>query len=246
MGQVILRFYGPLNDFLPRKFRHRPLVRPLTRRVSVKDLVESVGPPHPEISLLLVDGVPVPFSHLVVPGSTISAYPHCYAFDLTGLSRVLPEPLSEPRFVVDGHLGRLAAYLRALGYDTAFDPSAADPELAALAVQRIVLTRDVGLLKRKCVTHGYWVRATEREAQLEEVAGRFDLGPRARPFSRCVACNGLLAPAEKAAVLHLVPLRVRERQEAFRQCTACGKIFWRGSHYDRMSRLIARLGVAGS
>jgi hypothetical protein len=246
MGHVILRFYGPLNDFLPRSVRHRPLVRPLARRVSIKDLVESMGPPHPEIILLLVDGVPVPFSHLVVPPCRISAYPHCYALDLTGLSEVLPEPLAEPRFVVDGHLGRLAAYLRALGYDTAFDPTAADQELAERTRQRILLTRDVGLLKRKCVTHGYWVRATEREEQLEEVAGRFDLGPRARPFSRCVTCNGLLAPVDKAEVVQLVPPRVRERQEAFRRCTACGQVFWRGSHHDRMSRLIARLGVSVS
>jgi hypothetical protein len=106
MGHVILRFYGPLNDFLPRGARHRPLVRSIAGRVSIKDLVESAGPPHPEISLLLANGVPVPFSHLVVPGSCISAYPHCYALDLTGLSRVLPEPLVETRFVVDGHLGR--------------------------------------------------------------------------------------------------------------------------------------------
>jgi uncharacterized protein with PIN domain len=181
-----------------------------------------------------------------VPGSCISAYPHCYALDLTGLSRVLPEPLVETRFVVDGHLGRLAAYLRALGYDTAFDPSSEDQELARLAERRILLTRDVGLLKRKCVTHGYWVRATEREEQLEEVAGRFDLGPRARPFSRCVTCNGLLAPVDKAQVLDRLPPRIRERHEAFRQCTACGQVFWRGSHHDRMSRLIARLGATVS
>ncbi len=246
MGHVILRFYGPLNDFLPRALRHRVLLRKLRGRVSVKDLVESVGPPHPEISLLLVDGLSVPFSHLVLPGSTISAYPHCYSLDLRELSLVLPEPLAPVRFVVDGHLARLAGFLRALGYDTAYGRDWDDAELARIShdERRILLTRDVGLLRRRAVSHGYWVRSLEREEQLRELVERFSLGPSARPFSRCMRCNGLLGPVEKSLVAQELPPGIRARHRTFRRCVACGKLYWRGSHYDRIAQLIRAVGVA--
>jgi uncharacterized protein with PIN domain len=166
-----------------------------------------------------------------------STWPRCHA----------PRPPETVRFVIDGHLGRLAAYLRALGFDTDYSNDGADDELARRSSreQRILLTRDQGLLKRSIVEHGYWVRNIDPEEQLFEVCRRFDLGKRALPFTRCVSCNGVLADVEKEEVEQRLLPGTRQRYDRFRRCSACGQIFWRGSHYDRMSRLIDAVLAAG-
>jgi uncharacterized protein with PIN domain len=239
-GHVALRLYGPLNDFLPAARRQKLLLWPLSRPAAVKDVIEAVGVPHPEVGLLLVDGASVGFAHRVSGGERVAAYPTFAAIDVTPLSRTAPPVPKVLRFVVDGHLGRLAAYLRALGFDTDYANDRADDALARCSSreERVLLTRDQGLLKRSIVEHGYWVRSTDPERQLFELCDRFDLGEQAAPFTRCVTCNGALADVEKEDVLELVPPRTRQHQDHFRQCTACGQVFWPGSHYDRMSRLI--------
>jgi uncharacterized protein len=239
-GQLELRLYGPLNDFLPVAQRQKLLSRPLSRPAAVKDVIEAAGVPHPEVGLLLVDGASVGFARRVSGGERVAAYPAFAAFDVMPLSRVAPPLLTVLRFVVDGHLGRLAAYLRALGFDTDYTNQRADDALARCSSEqrRVLLTRDQGLLKRSIVEYGYWVRSTDPEEQLFEVCGRFELAEHAAPFTRCVTCNGALTDVEKKDVLERIPPRTRERHEHFRQCTACGQVFWRGSHYDRMRRLV--------
>ncbi|HLY32058.1 MAG TPA: Mut7-C RNAse domain-containing protein, partial [Ktedonobacterales bacterium] len=157
--------------------------------------------------------------------------------------RVTPAIPIEPRFVLDVHLGRLAAYLRMLGFDTLYENHCDDDVLARISSEqaRILLTRDVGLLKRGVVVYGYFVRATQPEAQLAEVARRYRLLGLIQPFARCLRCNGLLAPAPKAEVADVLPPNVRDDYEEFRRCQACEQVYWRGTHYQRMQRVIARL-----
>jgi uncharacterized protein with PIN domain len=152
----------------------------------------------------------------------------------------LPGP---PRFVLDTHLGRLARYLRMLGLDTLYRNDYRDDELARLSRgdDRILLTRDIGLLKRSIVRRGYWVRADGSEAQLAEVVRRFDLVGAISPFGRCLRCNGLLEPIAREVIEDRLPLRTRHEQVDFRRCPTCGGIYWKGSHYDRMRRLIERI-----
>ena len=239
MPPITLRFYGPLNDFLPRHCEPEIQVG-LREPAAVKDVIEAHGVPHPEVALVLVDGVSVEFGYRIVGGERIAIFPACDLIPVHESSRVVPPPLGDRRFVLDGHLGRLAAYLRTLGYDTRYHN---DPDDAALAEcshreRRILLTRDIGLLKRSLVQYGYWVRSTDPEAQLFEVAARYALATGAEPFSRCVSCNGLLRDVDKAAIEHLLPPRTRAEHHQFRQCTECEQVFWPGSHYDRMKRLI--------
>jgi hypothetical protein len=104
--------------------------------------------------------------------------------------------------------------------------------------QRILLTRDQGLLKRSAVTHGYWVRATAPREQLREVITRFDLQQQANPFTRCLSCNGLLRSTTLNDVKNEVPENAARFYTEFWRCVACGKVFWQGSHYQRMTRLI--------
>jgi uncharacterized protein with PIN domain/sulfur carrier protein ThiS len=212
MNCVYFRFYAELNDFLPKSKRQVTFAFPLQNRTSVKDLIESLGVPHTEVDLILVNGESVDFSYIVQPNDRVSVYPVFESIDVTPLVRVRPQPLREPRFVLDTHLGRLAAYLRMFGFDTLYRNDYLDEELARLSSteHRILLTRDPGLLKRSIVTHGYAVRASNPKRQLGEVLQRFDLFGAVSPFARCLRCNGLLHPVSKEEISNrLLPFEFR-------------------------------------
>lgn len=247
MSRAELRFYGELNDFLAAERRGRGFAWEFSGRPSVKDAIESLGVPHTEVDLILADGESVGFSWGVRDGARLSVYPVFEAIDIGPVARVRPVPLRETRFVLDGHLGRLARYLRMAGLDAAWRADFRDEEVARLSAEqrRIVLTRDRGLLKRRAVTHGTWVRETDPRRQLAEVLRRFDLARSLAPFRRCLRCNDLLAPVEKAAIAALLPPRVAERHHEFRRCPSCGRVYWKGTHHARMQRLLAEAVAEG-
>ncbi len=230
MAQALFRLYGPLEDFLPARQRGKTLAVNLRGPQSVKHLLESLDVPHPEVGRVYANGVPVPLGYLVQPGDFIEAHPTPNGHPETG----------EIRFALDGHLGRLAAYLRLLGFDTWYQSQVDDADLAQRAAteERILLTRDRDLLKRKIVRYGYWVRHLDPEAQLREVVERFGLREQAQPFRRCLACNGLLQPVPKAEVLHLLEPLTKRYFNEFHRCQQCGRIYWQGSHYQRLQRLV--------
>jgi uncharacterized protein with PIN domain len=235
-----LRFYGELADFLPARRRGTAFEHEVGGRRSVKDLIESVGVPHCEVLVVLVDGESVPFDRVVTGGERIAVYPHFTDLDATGLATAGETLPLAPRFVLDGHLGRLAAYLRALGFDAARDRDADDATIARVAQDedRVVLTRDARLLKRGAVRFGRFVRATAPREQVAEVVRAFRLSGRAAPFTRCLRCNVPFVDATREAVRGLVPERIREAFDEFRVCPACGGAFWRGTHHERLSQLL--------
>jgi uncharacterized protein with PIN domain len=237
------RFYAQLNDFLPCEKRGVPFGHAFEVGGSVKDLIEALGVPHPEIDLILVNGVTVDCSCPVLDGDRISVYPRFQSIDVEPLTRVRPPLLPELRFASDTHLGRLARYLRMLGFDTLYCNDYRDEQLAELSGSqgRVLLSRDRGLLKRSAVTHGYFVRQTDPRRQLVEVARHFDLRHAMTPFQRCLRCNGLLQPALKQDVEPRLPPRTKQLYCEFHVCVACGRIYWKGSHYERMQRLIDRI-----
>lgn len=244
MPDITFRFYEELNDFLPPERRKRDFTVPYRERTSVKDMIESTGVPHTEVDLILVDGKTVDFTYIVRPGDRISVYPQFESFDISSLNRLRPAPLRTTRFVLDTHLGKLARYLRLLGFDTLYKNDWDDAKLAqiaALGKKRIILTRDHGLLKRKQVTHGYFVRSDKPAQQAREVLARFDLYRIAQPFSRCTQCNGLIQPAHKRELLDHLPPRVAGRCDEFAECGGCGRICWKGSHYGRMGQVVGGL-----
>jgi uncharacterized protein with PIN domain len=241
MSQAVFRFYAELNFFLPPERQQVDFTHTFNGRVSIKDMIESLGVPHTEIDLILVNNNSVDFSYLVQDGDRISVYPMFESFDIKPLLRVRPEPLREPRFVLDVHLGKLAAYLRMLGFDALFPENYDDEVLAEISAteRRTLLTRDRGLLKRKQVTHGYCVRELNSRLQVVEVLRRFDLFRLIEPFKRCIHCNGLLEPVEKADILDRLPPRTAQYYDEFRVCRSCDQIYWKGSHYDHMESFIA-------
>lgn len=141
-----------------------------------------------------------------------------------------------PSFVLDVHLGKLARLLRMLGFDTRYRNNYSDPEIIDISLyeKRFILTRDRGILENRAATRGYFVEAIEPEAQLREVLLRFGLRQYIHPFHRCMVCNGIIEPVEKAAILErLQPKTIRYYQDFYR-CSNCGKIYWKGSHYEKM------------
>jgi uncharacterized protein with PIN domain len=234
------RFYEELNDFLAPTLRKTTFSLPIDRARSVKDAIESAGVPHTEVDLVLVDGVSVSFEHRLVGGERVAVYPVFERFDLGPLRRLRPEPLREIRFVLDVHLGKLARHLRLAGFDSLWRDDYDDEEIVALSVaqKRVILTRDKGILKRRIVERGHFVHNTDSEQQLAEVLRVFQLEQSLRPFSRCRVCNAVLLPVATDAVAHRVPQRVLESVERFTECPDCGRVFWQGTHYERLQRLL--------
>jgi hypothetical protein len=241
MAHAVFHIHGELNDFLPHARRDRPFVHPFDWRGSIKDRVESLGVPHCEIEALVVNGEPVGFHYLVQPDDVIDVLPHD---PLAERDRLLRDPLPDGRrFVLDTHLGRLACYLRMMGFDTLYRNDYADDELARISCEeeRILLTRDIGLLKRSIVTYGRFVRATNPRLQLVEISRRYDLPGGVLPFRRCLKCNGTLHAVEKAAIRHRLTDDTARHYDEFHLCRNCGQIYWKGSHYDRMQAFIAEV-----
>lgn len=234
------RFYAELNDFLPPELRHREFEHCFALTGSVKDMIESLGVPHPEVELILINGASVPFSASVSDADIVSTYPHFRSLNVSEISLIAPEPLPEARFVLDIHLGRLASYLRMAGFDTLYRNDYADYELAEISAgeQRILLTADRGLLKRGIVTHGYYVRSRQPREQLLEVFRRYDLLSSVSAFTRCLECNAPLVTTSKNAVLNRLEPRTRELYTEFSICTVCNRVYWKGSHYEHMRKVL--------
>jgi uncharacterized protein with PIN domain len=234
------RFYAELNDFVPAEKRQQNICRPFVTSSSVKDMIESLGVPHTEVDLILANGQSVDFFYGVQNGDRISVYPMFESFDISTLLRVRTSPLRVSRFVLDSHLGRLATYLRMLGFHALYRNDYQDAELARIehTDKRILLTRDRALLMRRAIDRGYFVRGTNPRLQLLEVVRRFDLAGSATPFARCLNCNGLLQPVDKESIEHRLAPRTKTHFQEFQICPSCNRIYWKGSHYQRMVRFL--------
>jgi uncharacterized protein with PIN domain len=242
MPTATFRFHGSLNDFLAAARREAAVAYEFEGRPGVKDAIEALGVPHPEVDLVVANERAVNFAYRLRGNDRIDVFGADRSDERPGLPGLIPPSPQPPRFVLDGHLGRLARYLRMLGFDCRYDRHAADGELAALSAreERILLTRDRGLLRRSVVRLGYLVRDDDPRRQLVEVVDRYRLAPLARPFSRCVRCNGQIEPVDRAAVVERLAGEPRTLRyfDAFGRCVECGSIYWQGSHFERMSQLV--------
>lgn len=240
---ITIRFYEELNDFLHYTRRKKAFSFALEGRRTIKDIVESLGVPHTEIDLILANGKPVHFDYHPVNEDFISVYPVFEAIDISSINLLRPSPLRETKFVLDVHLGTLARYLRLLGFDSYYRNNLEDDEIIelSLAEQRIILTRDLLILKNGRVTHGCFVRQTNPKKQIVDIVRRFDLKDQFKPFSLCLECNGRIIKVDKSAIVSELRENTRKAFEEFYQCRDCRRIYWKGSHYERMLTMIEGL-----
>jgi uncharacterized protein with PIN domain len=231
MSTAHFLFLGRLKDFLPRDQRDQMIAVDFRERQSIKHLTESLGVPHPEIGPVQVNGQEAKLSTITQDGDRVEVYP-------------VPNgcPI-EPRFVLDNHLGRLTAYLRMLGFDCLYRNNYDDEELAEISrsEERILLSRDRRLLMRKSVTYGYCLRSLDSLEQLTEVIRRFDLASRTDPFHRCLRCNHLMEPVAKEAIIDRLEPLTKLYFDEFQICPACKQIYWKGSHYEKMQKLVEKI-----
>ncbi len=247
--RVTIEVHGSLCDFLPGRPNFTPADQSFKatyafyHRSNAKEAVESLGIPHVEIDQLLLNDEPASFDQEIQDGFRLTAYPLAHPCANRATSLVKLDPPDPMRFLVDENSGKLASSLLLLGFDTKFDRTLDDPALAETSARerRVLLTRDIGLLKRSVVRHGYWLRSDNPRVQLSEVIGRYGLWQMTSPFSRCLNCNWLLAKAEKNRIRNLVPDSTFKAFDEFFQCSQCEKIYWKGSHFDRMSRWLEGL-----
>jgi len=240
MHKVYLRFYEELNDFLPEEKRKKRFFHNYIDRTSVKDLIESLGVPHTEVALILVNGKSAGFNYIINDGDDISVYPVFESLDISNVQHLRPKPLREPKFICDVHLGKLARYLRMVGFDVHYKNDFSDEEIVenSLNQRRAILTKDKGILKRNNVTHGYFVRSSRIEEQVKEIIKRFGLRKSIKEFTRCLECNLELIKIAKEKISGNLPPKVNQSQEEFFSCSGCGKLYWKGTHHQKMLAFI--------
>jgi len=238
------RFYEELNDFLAPGVRRKSFAVEIDRGRSVKDAIESSGVPHTEVDLVLVDGVSVGFGHVLRGGERVAVYPVFERLDIAPLVHLRPAPLRETRFILDAHLGKLARHLRLAGFDSLWRNDYGDEEIVSIAIaqKRVILTRDKGILKRSVVQRGHFVRETDPEKQLAGIIQAFQLEDALRPFTRCRECNAPLREVAKQTLEGRVPEKVRLALDRFNECPQCGRVFWEGTHFERLRRLLRGIG----
>lgn len=246
--RAVVRLYAELNDRLPAAQRQHDLEILLPAPLDIRALLTKLGLSPDAVELVLVNGASSSLDHPVRDGDRVSLYPTFEAFDVTPLLQLRHAALRRIAFVADAHLGRLARYLRLLGFDTLFENDPGDEALARISAEegRVLLSRDRGLLRRPAVTHGVWVPTVRPREQLRYVLERLDLFRLLRPFTRCTVCNGSLTVADKRTLSDEVPSRVRVVFEDFWRCSDCGRIYWEGSHYERLSHLVDQMTAGGT
>ncbi len=227
---AFFRFHGNLLPLLPPDRRDGYFAYPFQGRQSAKHLVEAARVPHTEVGELRIDDQTASLEVILQDGERVDVFP-C-------LPPAEPEP--DPRFILDNHLGKLAAHLRLLGFDCLYRNDYQDEELAAVSAAegRILLTRDRCLLMRKAVLRGRLVRSLQSGEQAGEILQRYNLISLIQPFKRCIRCNGLLLPVDKAEIAAQLQPLTRQYFDDFRRCDRCGQVYWKGSHWERMVKKI--------
>jgi uncharacterized protein len=216
-----------LAPFLRARQRGRPVLVRCDGVSSLGHVVQSLGVPLTEVGALEVNGEPEQPRYRPAGGDVVRVLP---------VPR--PERIDQQQFLLDVHLGTLARRLRLVGVDAAYSSDADDDELIerANATRRVLLTQDRGLLRRRSLWRGAYVRGARPDEQFADVLTRF--APQLDPWTRCSACNGLLEPAPKAEVAASLKPGTRRTYESFARCQDCGRVYWRGAHGRRLQATV--------
>lgn len=243
--KAIFHFHGDLRELVSRRNEEGVVAYPAGRAASVKDVVESLGVPHSEVYGIEAGGIACDFAAPLAPGVSYDVFGALAPVDVKTPTRLRPVAFSRLAFIADANVGALARLLVTLGLDCDWAGEAPDREIAARSKEqeRVVLTRDKGLLKRSAVVWGRLVRNQKPELQLLEILELFGLSGPFAAFSRCVRCNLPLLPVAKEDVLHLLEPLTKKHFHDFTRCAGCNRVYWPGSHHDGMRAALAELGI---
>jgi len=232
------RLHGGLEELLVRLYRSDLPSYPFRDNPGIKDAIETMGIPHTEVDVILANGLSVNFSYPLQDNDIIDVYPVFSDVPVAKPLNLTPCPPDPVSFVLDVHLGKLARRMRLLGFDVCYRNDLDDAEIMDIAERenRIILTRDLGILKHRKVMCGYLVRSDHLDYQLREVLKRYDLHGRIRLWLRCMVCNGLMERVNKAEVEPFLEPKTRLYYEDFHRCSNCSRLYWKGSHYDRIDQ----------
>jgi uncharacterized protein with PIN domain len=234
--KAYFRFYAELNDFLAVENRQKTFIYHFSLNPSVKDAIEACGVPHSEIEIILVNNLSVDFTYKLKDGDRIAVYPVFESMDISPLIRLREKPLRHLKFILDQNLGKLARKLRMMGFDALFYQGRDNQYFIRKAMEekRVLLTRSKNLLKNKNISHGFWVRSDDPDRQIKEIYDRFEIRTLSKPFIRCTCCNCLVRAVPKHKIINNIPEKTAVHFDEFWQCTGCKKIYWRGSHFQKM------------
>lgn len=227
-AEALIDVAAELRLFLKPAHRGGPVRVACDGTSSLGHVVQSLGVPLTEVGSLIVNGGAVTAGYRPAGGDVVQ---------VAVVTR--PQPAPTARFILDVHLGALARRLRLAGVDASYPGDVDDDALIehANAEHRILLTQDRGLLRRRTLWLGAYVRGAHPDTQLADVLGRF--APPLAPWTRCTACNGPLRPAPKAEVEPLLQPGTRRTYQEFSRCQTCGRVYWRGAHSKRLQALIS-------
>lgn len=237
------RYFDGLEDLLIRRYRERPIIYRFKEHPGVKDAIEAMGVPHTEVDIILANGRSNGFEYQLQNHDSIDVYPVFASVKVTSPIHLSPPTPVPATFILDVHLGKLVRRLRLLGFDCLYRNDLVDAEIMrfSLEQQRIILTRDLGILKYRQVLHGHLVRSGQVDKQVLGILERYRLFDQIRPWLRCMICNGLMESVEKSAIEHRLEPKTRLYYEDFHRCVACDRLYWRGSHHGKIDRWLDTL-----
>jgi hypothetical protein len=243
MSKGIFRFYEELNDFLPKHKRKTTFETEFKGKRSIKDMIEALGVPHTEIDLILVNGKSVDFNYILQDEDRISVYPVFESLNITNVTLLRKTPLREHKYIADTSLGNIVKYMRILGFDLYYDPLLSTREIIEISKKenRIILSKSKKLLKFKDVSHGIFIRPGTSIEQIRRLIDYLDIKDNIKPFSRCLRCNALLKSVAKEKILDRIPPKTKEFCDEYVQCQSCDKIYWKGTHFINMKKIVRKI-----
>jgi uncharacterized protein with PIN domain len=237
-----ITFHGELSFFLKDR-KEGTAKYSMKRTAPLKDIIEALGIPHTEVGKIVTYEREHDFWYIPSPDDNIEVYPVEAPCIVTIPTLLRPEAFPWVKFIADVNVGKLAKLMRLLGFDTEYENSWSDSYIAekAFREKRIVLTKDRNLLKRKVIRHGRLVRSIKPWDQLAEIVHFYGLGKSISPFRICPICNVELENVPKEHILEEIEPLTRLFFNDFSRCPCCGKVYWAGTHHEKILQRVTEL-----
>lgn len=235
--------HGKLKSFLAKSAVKKPIDLVWEEHRSLKDWIESLQIPHTEIGRISVNSKNASLNERLQNKDIVEVFEIEGPYDPRKISQQQEKLLPEIKFIADVHLGKLVRYLRILGLNCSYEAPWDDNILAekSFKEKRIMLSRDVGLLQRKCISHGQFLYSDDPVEQAKEILQRYEIYDQCKAMSRCVSCNSYMHPVAKHKIEHLIEEGTKNTYDQFFQCESCSKVYWHGAHVKNILKTLKEI-----